>query len=293
MKEYLYYIYWIVRTWPMRWRFPRYNILSFEDTVNEIIVNKKSISRFGDGEFRLLTKERGIYFQDLNNKIAERLHEVLNSNLSNHLVCIPSSFNTKKDLKRVAKIHWLNFINQKGKNIKKAIENPSRIFGDAFISRFYQDFIDKREVPAKVKLLKQIWHNESLLLIEGEFSRLGVGNDLFNNAKSIERIICPAENAFKKYEQILLETKKCGKSKLIIIALGPTATILAHDLAKENYWALDLGHFDIEYIWYMMKATEKVAVGNKKSAEIVEDHNFNLSVQDQIEYDLSIICKIV
>lgn len=276
----------------MRWNFPRYKILSFESTIAEIINEQKSISRFGDGEFRLLTKERGIYFQDLNNKIAERLHEVLNSNLSNHLVCIPSSFNTKKDLKREAKIHWLNFINQKGKSIKKAIENPNGIFGDALISRFYLSYTNKATVQNKVKLLQKIWKNKNLLIVEGEFSRLGIGNDFFSNAASIERILCPATNAFEKYEEILESAKKHGKNKIIIIALGPTATILAYDLAKDNYLALDLGHIDIEYSWFLQNAHSKVLVQGKRSAEVSSGESFELSDEQLKILEETTIIKI-
>lgn len=39
-------------------------------------------------------------------------------------------------------------------------------------------------------------------MIEGEKSRLGVGNDLFEGAKSIRRILGPAQNAFDKYEEL-------------------------------------------------------------------------------------------
>lgn len=292
MKNYLYYIYWLYRTWPMRWRFPKYTILSFEDTVNEIIRTKKSISRFGDGEFRLLTKERGIYFQKLDHKIAERLNEVLSSNLPNHLVCIPSSFISRKNLKREVKVHWLNFINQKGKEIA-ATTNPNKKYGDALISRFYMDYRNKNDVPVKIKLLKQIWEDKDVLFIEGELSRLGVGNDFFSNARSVQRILCPVTNAFKKYEEVMHYAKKYGQGKLIIIALGPTATILAHDLAKEGYWALDLGHIDIEYAWYVQNAKSKVPVRGKKSAEVSEGELFDLTVIEEELYKASIIHQIV
>ena len=42
-----------------------------------------------------------------------------------------------------------------------------------------------------------------------------------------------------------------GENKLILIALGPTATVLAYDLAKAGYWALDIGHLDLEYEWFL------------------------------------------
>jgi hypothetical protein len=47
-------------------------IISAEDTLNEIIYNNKSISRFGDGEFNLIFG-RGIKFQKTNKNLSKRL----------------------------------------------------------------------------------------------------------------------------------------------------------------------------------------------------------------------------
>lgn len=46
-----------------------------------------------------------------------------------------------------------------------------------------------------------------------------------------------------------------------------TATVLAHDLARHGYQAIDLGHIDIEYEWMRMGATSKVAVPGKFTNE--------------------------
>ena len=72
----------------------------------------------------------------------------------------------------------------------------------------------------------------------------------------------------KKYDEILSTLKQESKDSLIILALGPTATILAYDLAKEGYQALDLGHIDIEYEWFKMKSAEKVKISNKYTNEV-------------------------
>ena len=37
--------------------------------------------------------------------------------------------------------------------------------------------------------MKGIWEGRDIIFIEGEKSRLGVGNDLFDNAQSIHRIL--------------------------------------------------------------------------------------------------------
>ena len=146
--------------------------------------------------------------------------------------------------------------------------------GDAFISRFYMRYNDKsKEKNAKyVSLLKKLWDNRKIVFIEGENSRLGYGNDLFDNAKSIERILCPKLNAFEKYDEIIdYITKNVDKSKLLILALGATATILSYDLSNMGYQALDLGHIDIEYEWFLMKATKKEPVSNKYVSECNSD----------------------
>ena len=94
-----------------------------------------------------------------------------------------------------------------------------------------------------------------------------MGNDLFDNIKSIERILCPAEDAFNKYNEILNEIKKVENSKLILLALGPTATVLAYDLHRLGYKAIDIGHVDIEYEWYLRKAETKIKIPSKYMGE--------------------------
>ncbi|MFC5684418.1 SP_1767 family glycosyltransferase [Flavobacterium sp. MAHUQ-51] len=266
--------------------------MSINETIDEIVTYKKSLSRFGDGEFRLVIKERDIVFQNLSDSIAVRLNEVLNSKLSNHLVAIPSSFVRVTEFKRDAKIHWLNFINLYGNKIAKCIVDKNHVFGNAFISRFYIDYLSKKDSAKVVNELKKIWSNQHILIVEGEYSRLGVGNDLFNNALSIERIICPSKDAYSKYEEIVELSQKYGKDKLILIALGPTATILAYDLAKLNHWAIDIGHVDVEYMWMIQKAQNKIAIKGRYVAEASEGKDFELPQEEKQAYLDSIIYTI-
>jgi hypothetical protein len=76
--------------------------------------------------------------------------------------------------------------------------------------------------------------------------------------------LAPNREAFEKYDMILEKVKMYSTEKyLILLALGPTATILAYDLAKLGYQAIDIGHIDIEYEWYRMGAMRKVPVKDK------------------------------
>ena len=47
-----------------------------------------------------------------------------------------------------------------------------------------------------------------------------------------------------------------------------TATVLAYDLAKAGYWAIDLGHLDLEYEWFLSGKTERFAVKGKFTNEV-------------------------
>ena len=83
---------------------------------------------------------------------------------------------------------------------------------------------------------------------------------------------------------------KIDQNKLILIALGPTATVLAYDLSKLGYRALDVGHVDIEYEWFLQKAMEKVKIKDKYTNEAFGGE----LVTDEVdqEYKSQIICKV-
>ena len=83
------------------------------------------------------------------------------------------------------------------------------------------------------------------------------------------------------------------------MALGPTATILAKDICDLNgdkieYQALDLGHIDIEYEWFLMRAKKRKAVKGKYVNEVWKKNlsDVSLNKNDEIIYNESIICRI-
>ena len=108
------------------------------------------------------------------------------------------------------------------------------------------------------------------------------------NAKSIKRILAPSKNAYSKYNEILNEAIKQDKNSIFLISLGPTATILASDLSKKGFQAIDIGHVDIEYEWFKINATEKVPIKGKHvneaqnkgdlSSEDIEDEEYKKSI---------------
>jgi hypothetical protein len=79
-------------------------IMSKETTIKELLENKKSIARFGDGEFKIIFG-RNIWFQRYNETLKKRLLDILKSNKSNLLVGIVRLVNNKNKF-------WVDFIEQ-------------------------------------------------------------------------------------------------------------------------------------------------------------------------------------
>jgi glycosyltransferase family protein len=127
------------------------------------------------------------------------------------------------------------------------------------------------KAPAvRFKELRRIWAKRSCVFVEGEHTGMGVGNDLFKNAARIRRIIAPAENAFHSYDAILKECRGQPADTLFLLALGPTATVLAYDLCRLGFQAVDVGHVDLEYEWFLRGEGRRTLVEGKYNNEMPE-----------------------
>ena len=136
--------------------------------------------------------------------MSKRLREILTKNdLSERfLVAIPDCFGDLSQFNEKAQFHWRIRLDKERIKWVRCL-NTKAPYYQAQITRFYFDWADKSQCNDWYTGLKNIWNHEDVLLVEGELSRVGVGNDLFDNAASIRRILCPAENAFDCYEKIL------------------------------------------------------------------------------------------
>ena len=251
--------------------YPAPAVMSDVETVKYICDNNCSVSRFGDGEFDIMCGV-GIKFQKADKVLQNRLCDIAKSHTQKSLlICISDVFYSNKQLKNklVSKDAkwWSRYL-----KVTRGIWHKrfrGRLYGDTNISRFYMEVKDKNRTPYYVKEIKKIWNDRNIVFVEGSKSRLGIGNELFDNARSVRRILCPSKNAFDKYDKILTTVLNLtSESDLIICALGPTATVLSYDLSLNGRQALDLGHIDIEYEWFLMGAQEKQSVNGKDMNEV-------------------------
>lgn len=264
-------------------------IADSDETIAFIYKNKCSVSRFGDGEFYVINGGCND-FQEANPLLQNRLKEVLNSNLDNHIICIPYTWKDCSKMKHLVKVFFLRFIVNNYKMLISALRLDKQYF-DALFTRFYMDYKDKSQCAERLDNIKKIWEGRNVVIVEGKFTRMGFGNDLLNNSKSVKRILGPSKNAFDLYDDIYKTIlKTVPKDTLVLIAMGMTATVLAYDLAKEGYQAIDIGHLDVEYEWMRMGANKKVAIPNR----FVNEANNIANVQDVMDqsYKEEIIAEI-
>ena len=244
-------------------------VIGMRETIEAIKARRASIARYGDGEFDIIFgRTQGFQRRDF--VLSNRLKEVLEKNdvSDRFLVALPDCFGSLDHFTPAAQRHWQVRLDKERVRWVRIL-NTKAPYYQAQITRFYFDWADKSQCHDWYKGLKAIWQDEDVLLVEGDKSRVGVGNDLFDNAKSVRRLLCPSENAFDHYEDIYSAIRKeARKGDLIFLALGPTATVLAWDLFQEGYWAVDAGHIDLEYEWMRVGATEKVKVAGKYVNEV-------------------------
>lgn len=252
------------------------HILSKEETIRQIVEGGKSIARLGDGEFAGIVEQKRWNFQGESHVLSLKLQEVLKSDDPGLLVGLhPTFYMNLFDIPEDDADGVRAYMQPMVRRLHAKLLSRDKIYGNALFHNISYD--------EDVAALREIWNDRDCVFIEGMHTCMGVGNDLFDNCRSIERILGPAENAIDKYEEIMAEAVKQPKDKLILLALGPTATVLAYELFKLGYQAIDIGHIDLIYEGYLRKLPNLYGVDipykycsrdEKEPGRIIEDADF-------------------
>jgi hypothetical protein len=219
------------------------NILDVKETINYLIENNCSITRFGDGEI-VLMKNKSIYFQNANKLLSEELINIIeNGTNSKCLVAIACNNKHSYKYQKKKQKYWKNFENNYCYKFFLEKINKNSIYGSACITRlgdFDSDTFDIENY--KKHFFKLFKPDKEYIFISNE--------KLCNKIKSLkieinfkDFIIIPEKDAYQKKNEIIDNIYKFGNSYIYLICAGPTATIIAYQLSQQNYIILDLGHF--------------------------------------------------
>ncbi len=203
------------RAWP--------TVLSEEETLRLVVEEGRSLARYGDGEFKLC-HGGSIKSQVFDPALGKRLREILLSS-GDCIVGIPN-------LRMPTKPFWDQF------RVPKitALFDMNRVYGSAFVSR--PDSAPWIHTPAYWQRVESLWKGRSVTLVRGSGKSLTAAI-LTPSAASVKEILCPRQNAWADRAALL---EQIGRPERVLLCCGPTATVLAVELAARGVQAVDLGH---------------------------------------------------
>ena len=266
-----------------------YKVATMDETIDELLKTDKSLIRFGDGELRILVG-KDIGFQKSDKALQKRLAEVLAYRGNEIMIALPGPLGNEYSLlTSKARNWWKDNIYQEKYYWSKYLSKKQKYY-NALLSRFYVGIENRTDSERLIKKIKKLWEDKRLLIIEGSLTKNGVGNDLFDNAKEVRRILCPPTNAFDKYDEILHQAISHSKDfDLVLISLGPTSKILAFDLNRTGSRAIDMGHIDNEYEWFV----KGDHVRSKLTGKYVNEVEGGNKIEGELDYNSEEILSVI
>jgi glycosyltransferase family protein len=218
-------------------------------TLKILSESQKSIARFGDGEFMLI-EGKDIPFQKYSLELSNRLKEVLSSQNSKICIAIPLCLYESSKERISHNWHFWRYFGSRFRMLLNKYIHPEQPYYPTEVSLLSTYSTKSENFDDYFNSIRQIWQDRDIHLIHGKGIFDNFEFDIFDNARTVTYQEAPSKNAFEEYNIILNEVLKVDNTKLIIAILGPTATILAYDLALKGYQALDLGHIAKSYDWW-------------------------------------------
>ena len=217
-------------------------ILSAEETVNEIL-KKRSLIRFGDGEFGIY-KGKSIHYQAWSAELREAFVAIkkeyeTDSKHCPFLLAMPKRFMTVNGFhlmrKRVYVSSWAESRWDFKRNFRHDIP-----YGDSFL-------FEKNNKKIYFGIWKSPVCPENVIFIHNNPVYAKHFASTYN--KNTVFIQCPARDAFSALEDleetVLSRIEENGWSKdavMLTISAGPAGKVLTYRLCKGGYWCVDAGH---------------------------------------------------
>lgn len=231
------------------------HVLGEAETLG-LLLQGRSISRFGDGEFKMAAHNAGIKPQRADDKLSQRLASILHDS-GDCLVGIPNIHDVIGRHVSDQKVeHWSKFL----KYHSLLVDRP---YVSAFISR--ADSAPWINTPQYWHDFESLWRDQDVTIVRG--SGKSLRPDDLASAITITEIIAPRQHAWAEYDSILSRILAVKPTR-VLIGLGPTASVLAVDLCARGIQTLDLGHAAMFLRKYRKGETSGVLTQEEKYGDI-------------------------
>ncbi len=223
----------------------RPTIKTAEETINELITTNKSIARFGDGEI-MVADGKDIPFQRAEKKLTQRLQEILAKPQENLLVAVNRRYyhpNIFKEIISQTNPIYKNFELYAVPSLRKQLDkylNKEMPLCEAGITGNTKFFT----------LYRNFFQNKKLVLVGCKEALKSYKFNIFDTALKLDYEFVPNKHCFSVYDELFNKLCTYDKDSIMILMCGPTACVLAADLSKNGFKALDLGHLAKSYDWH-------------------------------------------
>lgn len=215
------------------------------ETAQYLLYNSNSsFARFGDGEVQLI-KGGEMWFQKRNRTLAALLYQTFTSNIPQLMIGIPDIFSGYAPIHQNVTEWWATHDTYRQWFLAHA--NMTRQYLNTRITAAYVNApLTCTLLNQTYQTLRMIWNQKDIVLVRGNNSQI-YRYDIYDNARSVYTMFVPKHEVWDHYEMIKHELFSISPSKLIILACGPVAKVLAYQLALGGRRALDLGHLAKDY----------------------------------------------
>lgn len=210
-------------------------VMSLRESLEILATTDKSLARFGDGEFRLmLLNDFSLRFQRNSPELQADLRSVFTSKNENLLTGFPQLFRDA---------HWSGVYQELWPTLRELVIS-SQSFANAHITRPQAFSLLGDEA---VTLWRKVWEGKQVVIVTGEDSRFELIPELFDNLAGHQLVLSKSVDAYAEVS-LISDSLSDTDADIVLIALGPTGTILASKLANSGIRALDIGHLPNSYL---------------------------------------------
>lgn len=212
-------------------------IRSSQDTVNLIKKTHKSVIRYGDGEFFLMSGH-SIHYQEYRPELSKCLKDIIldyTADSNKYLLCMPKYYFECTGLDIIKSRVLFRSWTRPRFMFKYDFDKYRIEYGDAFM------FAD-----GNADIYEEIWNDsdiKSVVFVHNKKKYADYFAEKYN--KKVCYVEIPSRNAFNAADFILKNILKAYNSNgadLVLISAGPCAKYLVWKLSDKGVWAIDTGH---------------------------------------------------
>lgn len=212
-------------------------VLDEWQTLRTVVNTRCSLARIGDGEIKLML-EHSCKGQQADPGLGKQLRRIAERGSDDAvLVGIPRVYGSA-----LRNHHKAAFWDRYATEERSAFYR-GRLYHSSFVTR--PDHFPVLDCPEFWALWRSIWQDRPVLYVKGCTTPEPRVPEMLDNACLVDPMPAPPRDAWAAHDALLADCRTWAAAHgdgVVVLCLGPTATVLAAELGRLGHQACDLGH---------------------------------------------------